>query len=333
MQRRSFLATAGAAWLGGLTLGIPHALAQPASKYPSKLIRVVVPFPPGGATDNLARAIGQELSKATGQVVVVENKPGGSTIVGSSAVANAGPDGYTFLLTISDTLTLVPFTIKTPYDPIRDFTPVAQVARTPGVMYVHPSVPAADLAGLVSWMRANPGKTNFASIGPGTSSHLAGLLFNQLAGVDMRHIGYKGSAPALQDLLGGQVQVMFDTMSNAMPYVEKGKLRALAITTPTRTKLAAGVPTFRELGYQGMEQIPATSFVLYAPRGMERGLVIRVNSLVNDVLHAPVFGERFEQLRLLPPDINDAESLTKQLGRDRDRWEAFIRNLGYKPEV
>ncbi|MGO4331936.1 Bug family tripartite tricarboxylate transporter substrate binding protein [Cupriavidus sp. 2TAF22] len=332
MERRSFLAAVGAAWFGGTTFASHLALAQEAKKYPNKIIRVVVPFPAGGATDNLARALGQELTKATGQVVVVDNKPGGSTIVGSSAVAHAAPDGYTLLLTLSDALTLVPYTIKTPYDPVQDFTPVAQIARTPGVMYMHPSVPATDLAGLVTWMKANPGKTNFASVGPGTSSHLAGLLFNQLAGVDMRHIGYKGSAPALQDLLGGQVQVMFDVMSTVMPYVEKGRLRAMAISSPARTKLAPGVPTFRELGYQGMEQL-AVSFDLYAPRGMDRELAVHVNALVKGVLNAPVFGERFEQLRLLPPDLGDVDSLTKQLGQDRERWGEFIRRLGYKPEV
>lgn len=332
MDRRTFGAAAGAACLGVLTIGVPQAVAQEARKYPSKPIRVVVPFPPGGATDNLARALGQEFSKATGQAVFVDNRPGGSTIVGSNAVVHAAPDGYTFLLTLSDTLTLVPFTIKTPYDAIQDFTPVAQVARTPGVMYVHPSIPATDLGGLITWMKANPGKTNFASVGPGTSSHFAGLLFNQLAGVDMRHVGYKGSAPALQDLLGGQVQVMFDTMSNAMPYVAKGKLLALAITNPTRTPLAPGVPTFRELGYQSMEQISA-SFDLYAPRAMDPGLVSRINALVSEVLRAPVFAERFEQLRLLPPDVRDADSLAKQIRRDQERWSAVIRKLGYKPEV
>src|SRR4030095_16550921 len=221
-------------WALGIVLALVAALAC-AQTYPTKPIRLVVPFPPGGATDILARDVAQKLTEAWGQSVIVDNRPGAGGNIGSELVAKSPPDGYTLEMgTVGTHAITASLYAKMPYDHVKDFTPVILVAGVPNVLVVNPSVPAISVADLISYAKANPGKLNFASSGNGTSIHLSGELFKVMAGVQMTHVPYKGSAPALQHLIGGQVRVMFDTLPPSLPQIKAGKLRALAVTSAVR---------------------------------------------------------------------------------------------------
>ena len=231
--------------LGALLLSLAaFAFAQTPAAYPTKPIRLVVPFPPGGATDILAREVAKHLTEAWGQSVVVDNRPGAGGNIGSELVAKSAPDGYTLEMgTVGTHAINASLYSKMPYDHIKDFVPVILVAGVPNVLEVHPSVPVNSVQELIAYAKANPGKLNFASSGSGTSIHLSGELFKVMAGVQMTHVPYKGSAPALSDLLGGQVQLMFDTMAASIPHIKGGKVRALAVATATRSSLLPDLPT------------------------------------------------------------------------------------------
>ena len=219
------------------------ALAQ-APAYPSKPIRLVVPFPPGGATDILAREVAQKLTEAWGQSVVVDNRPGAGGNIGAELVARAAPDGYTLLMgTVGTHAINASLYAKLPYDHVKDFAPVILVAGVPNVLVVNPALPVNTVAELIAYAKANPGKLNFASSGNGTSIHLSGELFKVMAGVQMTHVPYKGSAPAVADLISGQVQLMFDNLPPSLPQIKAGKLRALAVTSATRAPALPDVPT------------------------------------------------------------------------------------------
>ncbi len=223
--------------IAGIVLAVAAGAQTPA--YPTKPIRLVVPFPPGGATDLIARAVAQKLGEAWGASVVVDNRPGAGGNIGTELVARAAPDGYTLEMgTVGTHAINASLYAKIPYDHVKDFAPVILVAGVPNVLEVNPSVPVNSVQELIAYAKANPGKLNFASSGSGTSIHLSGELFKVMAGVQMTHVPYKGSSPALQDLLGGQVQLMFDNLPPSLPQIKAGKLRALAVTSSTR---AAGI--------------------------------------------------------------------------------------------
>jgi tripartite-type tricarboxylate transporter receptor subunit TctC len=245
-----------------LTFASPAADAQ---AYPSKPIRFVVPYPPGGPLDTVARLLGAKVGESVGQPVVVDNKPGAGGNIGADIVAKSPADGYTILMGAVATHAINPTLYKSiPYDPIKDFAPITQVASTPNVLVVNPSVPANNVREFIAYAKANPGKLNFGSGSTGSAGHLAGELFKSMAGVDMAHIPYKGAAPAMQDLVAGQIQLMFDNLASSLGQVKAGKIKALAVTTAKKTPLAPELPTVAESGLPGFDI--STWFGIFAPR-------------------------------------------------------------------
>jgi tripartite-type tricarboxylate transporter receptor subunit TctC len=274
---RKWLCAAAAALLA---LGAGGALAQ---NYPTKPIRLVVPFPPGGTTDILAREAGARLSISLGQPVVIDNRPGAGGNIGADLVAKSAPDGYTLLMGTVGTHAINPSLYsKMPYDHVKDFTPVILVAGVPNVLEVTPSLPVNSVADLIKLAKDKPGQLNFASSGSGTSIHLSGELFKAMAGVDMTHVPYKGSAPALTDLIGGQVQLMFDNLPSSLAQIRAGKLRAVAVTSAQRAPALPNVPTIAESGLPGFEA--SSWFGILAPAGTPPAIVARINADVNQWL-------------------------------------------------
>jgi len=263
------------------------AAAAQAQTWPSKPVRYIVPFPPAGATDITARIMADKISGPLGQSVVVENRPGAAGNVGTEFVAKSAPDGYTILqLTVAQSISATLYA-KLNYDLEKDLAPAAMVALVPNVMIVNPSVPARSVAEFIALAKAKPGKINFASSGSGTSIHMSAEMFKMLTGVDIVHIPYKGSGPALADLLGGQVDVMFDNLTSSIGHIRGGKLRALAVTTVTRYPELPELPTMQEAGVPGYE---ATAwFGIVVPKGTPQEVVMRINAEVNKALaHADV---------------------------------------------
>lgn len=235
-----------------LSVGLGGAVAQ---TWPDKPIRLIVPAPAGGGVDYAARALGERLTAQLGQQVIIDNKPGGAGIIGTADLLKSPRDGTTFMVTINGIASEIPHVVKMPFDPLTALRPVAELARFGLVLAAHPQVPANNLAEFITYARANKGKLNFASYTAGTVSHTLGLELNKLAGLDMLHVPYKGSPPALQDLMGGQVQVMFDASSNVAPHAKAGKLKVYATTAPQRLPSFPDTPTFTELGYKDLTEI------------------------------------------------------------------------------
>src|SRR5205809_3388235 len=260
-----------------LVVAAPVALGQAA--YPTKPVRLVVPFPAGGTTDLLARAAAQRLSEAWGQQVIVDNRPGAAGNIGAELVARSAPDGYTLLMgTVGTHAINASLYAKMPYDHVKDFAPVILVAGVPNVLEVNPALPVNSVADLIKLAKAKPGQINFASSGSGTSIHLSGELFKTMAGVDMTHVPYKGSAPALTDLMGGQVQLMFDNLPSALPQIKGGRLRAIALTSTTRAAVLPDIPTVAESGLPGFEA--SSWFGILAPAGTPPAIVTWINAEV-----------------------------------------------------
>jgi len=254
-----------------LGAGLAAALAAPpgalAAGYPDKPVTLVVPYPPGGATDTLARIVARGMGPRLGQPMVVENKGGAGTAIGAGAVAQSAPDGYTLLISSNTTFTIGPgLKAHLPYDPLKSFESIGLLGTSPLVLLAHPSVAASSVKELVALAKAKPGKLSYASFGNGTTSHFAGEMFKVMAGVDITHVPYKGSAPAMQDLIGGQVQLSFDTNVAAIPMVQAGRVKAIALTSAGRSASMPGVPTVAEAGYPGYEMVPWITVV--APRGL-----------------------------------------------------------------
>jgi tripartite-type tricarboxylate transporter receptor subunit TctC len=271
-----------------LAFASANAFAQP---YPAKTIKIVVPFTPGGFNDTLGRTIASHLQTAWGQPVVVENKPGGNTTIGTDLVAKSAPDGYTLLI-IGFPFPVTPLLMKdVPYDVLKDFTPVIVAANTPNLLVVNPSVPAKSVTELVALAKAKPGTINYASTGSGTSNHISMELFKLMTGTSITHVPYKGSGPAVTDLLGGQVQVMFDNVPNVLQHVRAGKLRALGVSGMTRSPLAPDVPTVNESGVPGYEV--GVWFGLAAPAGTPRDVIDKLNAEVTKMLALPEVKQRF----------------------------------------
>jgi tripartite-type tricarboxylate transporter receptor subunit TctC len=268
--------------VAALVLALPAA----AQGYPAKPIRFVVPYPAGGPLDTVARLLAQKMSESVKQPVVVDNKPGAGGNIGADIVAKAAPDGYTIVMGAVATHAINPTLYKSiPYDPVRDFTPITQVASTPNVLVVHPSVPAASVRELVQHAKGNPGKLSFGSGSIGSAGHLAGELFKATARVEMTHVPYKGAAPAMQDLLAGHIQLMFDNLSSAKAQIAAGKVRALAVTTARRSSLAPELPTIAESGVPGFDI--STWFGVFAPAKVPREVVERLHAEVTRALAAP----------------------------------------------
>ena len=314
----------------GLWLGL-FAPAADAQGYPSRPIRLVVPYPPGGPLDIMARAIGQKLAEALGQPVLVDNKPGAGGNIGADLVAKAAPDGYTILMGAVATHAINPTLYPNiPYDPVRDFTPVALVAVVPNVLVVNPALPVTSVKELIELARARPGYLNFASGSTGSTGHLAGELFNALAGVQMVHIPYRGGAPAMADLLVGQVQLMFDNLANALPQVRGGKLRALAVTTAQRSAFASDLPTLAEAGVSGFDL--TTWFGVFLPGNAPRDIVNRLNGEIVRALNTPDMRERLVKMGAEPPASNTPEQFSVFIRQEFDKYARVIKASGAKVE-
>lgn len=298
--------------------------------YPSKQIKIVVPFATGGIADMAGRRMSQSLSEILMVPVIVENKGGAGGMIGAEAVAKSPPDGYTLLLGSNGPLSVGPALYpNVPYQPLRDFAPIISLGVSPIVLVVNPSVPAKNMKELLVYLRANPGTVSIASPGVGTSSHLAGELFQQLTGTKLVHIPYKGSGPAMTDLLGGQVQMAFDPLSSSLPFIKQGKLRAIAVTTDTRSPSAPDIPTLDEVGVKGYEA--STYVALLAPAGTPPEVIEKLNISSRKALATPAMTESFAQYATVPTG-GSPEQLSAYIKRDLDRWTKVIKEANIKPE-
>jgi tripartite-type tricarboxylate transporter receptor subunit TctC len=292
--RRSIIAASLAALaLGAFTL---PAVAQ--DKWPSKPITYVVPFPAGGTTDILARLIAQKLGPALGTTIVVDNRPGAGGNIGSQLVAKAAPDGYTIMGGTISSHAINASLYKLPYDPLKSFAPITLIGTNPNVLVTNPNSPLKSVKDVIAASKSKPGSLSFASAGNGTSQHLSAELFKTMAGIDMLHVPYKGSAPAIQDVIGGQVPLMFDTTVVAGPFIESGKVRALAVTSAKRLPSLPNVPTMAEAGVPGYEVVSWQA--MFAPAGTPPAIVERLHAEVAKILKQPDVQERLAKLGVEP---------------------------------
>ena len=311
----------------GVSLAAVSTLAV-AQAWPAKPIKYVVPFAAGGTTDILARTISEKLSVALGQPVIVENKPGAGGGLGAAEVAKAAPDGYTIMGgTISTHAINATLYKSLPYDPVKDFAAITLIARVPNMLVINNDIPAKDVAELIALMKANPGKWSFASSGNGTSQHLSGELFKGMAGVDMQHIPYKGSPPALTDVMGGQVSMTFDNITTAWPLAKGGKLRALAVTTAKRSPVSPEVPTLAESGLPGYE-IGSWQGV-FAPAGTPPDIVKRLNTEIVKIINSPDVQKKLLELGAEPVG-NSSEEFTALVKTEVVKWGDVVRKSGAK---
>jgi tripartite-type tricarboxylate transporter receptor subunit TctC len=326
MRRREFVAAAA-----GLAAALPlpgFAQAAP-SPYPSRPIKFIIGFPPGGATDVVGRIMAKKLSDALGQPIVVENKPGASSNIGAELALKAPADGYTFYVNaVTNTINASLFS-KLNFDFEKDFEPVAMFATVPNLLVVHPSVPVKSVKELIDYAGNNPGKLSYASSGSGTSIHLSAELFKLMAKVDMLHIPYKGSSPAVTDLIGGQVQLMFDNMPSALPHVKGGKLRALAVTTTTRSPSAPDIPTIDESALPGFDA--GSWFGLMAAKGTPRDVIARLNAESNKALGSQDVKDRFLELGAVPTPLTP-EGYGDYIRAEIKKWAAVVKASGAKVE-
>jgi tripartite-type tricarboxylate transporter receptor subunit TctC len=305
------------------------ALAQ-ATDYPSKPVRVLIGFPPGQATDTLGRAVAQKLQEAWGQQFYVDNKPGASGTIATQMAQQAPADGYTLLVSSSGVLAVNPhlFT-KLAYDPVKDFVPVAGIGIVPLVLLTHPQYPAKDVKELVAAAKARPGQINYASSGIGITNHLVMAMFLSASGANMTHVPYKGGPPALTDLMGGQVQVMFETSVAALPHVKAGRLKALAVSSSERIAAAPEVPTVAESGLPGFSGVPWIS--LMAPAGTPKPIVDKLHAEVNKMLQTPAMREAFAAQGVLPMVMSQAE-LASFIKSEMAKWGKAVKDSGAKAE-
>ncbi|MFO1323947.1 MAG: tripartite tricarboxylate transporter substrate binding protein [Burkholderiales bacterium] len=302
------------------------AFAQPV--FPDRPIRFVVPFPPGGGADNLARAIVPKAAQILGVPIVIENKPGAGGNIGAAEVARAAPDGYTLLHGTNGTHGINQALYeKTGFDPLRDFVPVARFTVIPAMLVVNPAVPATSVRELVAYIKANPGKVSFASAGNGTTSHLAGVRFAQLTGTDLLHVPYKGGGPALTGLLAGDVTMMIDLMVSVYPNAKAGKLRGLAVTTKQRVPTAPDVPTLDESGVPGFDM--AASDGVYAPAGTPKAVVDKLNAAFRQALEDPQVRENLISRGAFPVPGTPAD-LAQHVAGEYPMWVKLVRDSGAK---
>ncbi|CAG9172660.1 hypothetical protein LMG23992_02292 [Cupriavidus laharis] len=296
-------------------LGLFHAGAQ-AQSYPTKPVRLIVPFAAGGTTDIVARAVSDALGRELGQPVVVENRGGGGGVIGADALAKSAPDGYTLGIATVSTMATNPATnARNPYDPIKDFAPITNLVNVPNVLTVNPKVPAKTLKEFVALLKSSPGKYSYASAGKGSISHLDGELFKDITKTDMVHIPYRGSGPALNDTLAGQVNVQFDNLPSSMPFIQAGKLRALAVAAPKRVEGLPDVPTFAEAGMKDMNNM--AWYGLVAPANTPAAIIARVHDAAVKALQDPAVKRRLADSGAYP-DGNTSAQYAAQIKRELD---------------
>jgi tripartite-type tricarboxylate transporter receptor subunit TctC len=321
MKRRHFAQFAAAA--AATLLAVPAAFAQ------DRTMKIVVGFPPGGSVDVIARLLAEKLRVSLGQNVIVDNKPGAGGRVALGELQRAAPDGQTLVLSPSGALVLQPwFITNLGYDPVKDFTAVARVTTFDFAITAGPGAPAGDLKAVMAWLKANPGKANYATSGAGTIPHFAGQLLAQATGVPLTHVAYRGGAPAAIDLVGGQIPLMVDTASETIEHHKAGRARILAVTGEQRSKALPDVPTLKESGFN---MAADAFFGLYGPAGMPADVVARIDKAVGDALRAPEIQEKIYGFGLVPSHAGSAE-LTATQAAHLKRWEAPVKASGFKAD-
>ena len=315
MNRRFCLPGISALLLFSATLAL-------ADVYPSKPVRLVVPFAPGGTTDIIARVLAEKVHLALGQPMIVENKAGGGGSIGANETAKSAPDGYSLgVATVSTTAANPAINPKIPYNPITDFTSIINVAATPNVIAVHPSFPARDYKGFVAELKKNPGKYSYSSSGTGGVGHLQMELYKSLAGVFLTHIPYRGAGPALNDTVAGQVQIIFDNLPSALPFIKDGRLIAIVIAAPNRLSQLPNVPTFKDVGLEPVNRM--AYYGLYGPKGMSRDVVDKIHASVKKTLELPDVKKRIEETGSLIV-ANTPEQFAAQMKAELDVYKNVV---------
>lgn len=299
-----------------------------AQNYPSRAVRMVIHFPPGGPTDFVGRALAQKLSEAWKQQVIVENRPGANGIIGVESVLRAAPDGYSLLFGTSGSLALAPATNhKLPYDVFRDLAPITLAVINPQILAVHPSLPVRNVTELVKLAKAKPGEINYGSVGPGSPQHLGMELLKSMAGVNLTHIPYKGTAPALTDLISGQISVMFNSMPSVLPHVKSGRLRGIAVGSGRRSPAAPDIPTVAEAGYKGYQYV--TWYALLAPAAVPKDIIAKVNADAVKALSQPELANRLAS-QGAEPSPGTPEALAKFWRDEYEGWVKVIKSANLK---
>jgi tripartite-type tricarboxylate transporter receptor subunit TctC len=317
-------------WCLVLTCLAPLVAAAQAPGYPTRPIRVIVAYPPGGSTDVAARLIAEPLSKALGQPVVVENKAGAGGTIGASFSAKTDPDGYTLHFGSAAEVSIAPVTVKdVSYDILRDFQPITLVGSVPFLLVTNAALPPNNLRELLAWIKANPGKANYSSFGNNTTNHLVGEAFKLEAGVQATHVPYKGSGPSIADLVGGQVQYTFDTITATLPQVRAGRLKAIAVATPKRSPLVPDTPTLSESGLPGFTG--GTWFGLLAPKGTPAPIVDRLHRELSAILRSEPMKGEFEK-RGIEPVGNTPQEFSAFIRSESERWRQLATRINLKPE-
>lgn len=315
-------------WLAFAALALSTVVSAQAQTWPTKAVRIVVPFPPGGTTDIVARAIGVELQKMWQHPVIIENRPGAGGNIGADLVAKAAPDGYTLLMGTVGTHAINKALFeqngaKMPFDPVKDFVPITLAAGVPNVMVINPKLPVNSVSEFIVYAKARPGQLNMASSGNGTSIHLSGELFKTVTGVYMVHFPYRGSAPAITDLIAGNMNVMFDNLPSALPHIKSGRLKALAVTSRTRSPALPSVPTIEEAA--GLKGFDASSwFGLFAPAGTPRAIVDKIQADVAKALAQPDVRERFVA-QGADPGGNTPEQFAAFIRAETEKWTRVVK--------
>jgi tripartite-type tricarboxylate transporter receptor subunit TctC len=321
ISRRSLIAGAF------LCLGCGLAAAQ---AWPTKPVRLVVAGPAGGTADLVARLVAERLARELGQPVVVDNKPGAAGAIAVGELLQAQPDGHTLLVAVNSLVSEIPHIVTLRWDMGKELRPLAELARGSLLLVAHPSVPARTVAEVVAYAKAHPGKVSYASYSPGTMSHVLGLLLNQAAGIDLQHVGYKGSTPALADVMGGHVPLMFDGVATALPLVRGGKLRAIATSSPRRLAALPDVPTFREAGFPQMEALGWMG--LWSQPAVPAAAQGRVRDAVQKVLADPVLRAKILETGLEAGVPRAVDDMQKELRADYERVGTVLKAINFKPE-